>query len=142
MRQPLTTQTVLDELQRLLTAFPRRGDQNLTRLADVYRAGLVGVETDALRAAAGRCIQEDEFFPKVARLRSLADEWMRRNRGAFAPTIRDRWNICPTCGAVALPRQITRPTRGGPRGELETVESQGLYMDHLPGPHHVHDDAS
>lgn len=172
MRNPLTTQTVTDELGRLLTAFPRRGTQNLAQLTAIYKTGLVGVETDALRSAVVRCIQEDEFFPKVARLRELADLWMRHNRATIAPTLPDQWDICPVCDARAMTRMVTRPiltkptsdpktwyyaltdgrtvavgdvaalAAAGPLVPLETVESRGLTMHHRPGPHHVRDDES
>lgn len=152
MRNPLTTQTVTDELKRLLTAFPRRGEQNIPGLADVYKHGLVGVETEALRGAVSRCIQTDEFFPKVARLRELADEWMRRNRAQFAPVTRESWDICGVCGARASrvdvvrpkmvepspdPRTWTQETDDAGKPVFETVLSQGTYMSHDPVLHHV-----
>lgn len=166
MKEPIGTATMYDELKRLLTAFPRRGQQDLTGLADVYKKGLVGVETDALRGAVDACIQNDEFFPKVARLRGAADEWMRRNRGKFAPAGPDDPDRCNVCGARAYQPTITRPKlfptdsgrmvyrdeagnthprmalltlqAKGARLVMETVESQRFTVDHNRGPHNVH----
>jgi hypothetical protein len=167
MRNPITTATMLDELQQLLTAFPRHGKQDVARLAEVYKHGLVGVETEALHGAVHRAIQDDEFFPKIARLRALADSWMKRNRAAYAPTIATAWDTCGVCGARAKPRQILRPVLAKPTKDsptwhyplsdgrrlkqgdviglqslahlltLETVESTSLYLDHDPRLHHV-----
>lgn len=167
MHNPLSTQTVIDELRRLLTAFPRRG-VDISQTSAIYKGALVGVETDAFRGAVERCIREDEFFPKVARLRALAEEWMRANRGHFAPAVHADRETCGICGARVSPRSITRPMLTKPDHanpktwhyalpdgrkiaagdlhalalvlpllELETVPSRSLYMDHDPRMHHV-----
>ncbi len=142
MRQPLTTDVVMSELNRLHAAFPRNlGKQDPLMMASVYKEGLRGVETDALRGAVDISIQSDQFFPKVARLRELAHEWMKRNRASFAPALVASWDTCGICGAKALPRMITRPKKDGAKGELETVESRSLYMDHDPKMHNVREEA-
>lgn len=148
--EPLTTQLVSELLPKLHAAFPRTiGRDNIVMMADVYRNGLRGVSGDALRAAVDRVIQEDVYFPKVSRLRELAEAWQRHNRPSFEPARRDvPWDECPVCGAKALPRMITRLRRdpnkryaivrdahGAPI--WEDVQSTMLYMDHDPAKHHV-----
>lgn len=80
MHEPLTTELVVDVLRDLMAAFPGKRDANqIQRLADVYRNGLQGLSGSALRWAAKTSIQEDEFFPKVARLRELGTRWTKNN---------------------------------------------------------------
>ncbi len=123
MRNPLTTQVVADGISKLVVAFPGNlaAKTNPVMLADTYRRGLDGLDGDAVTAAIDICIREETYFPKVAKLREVAGEWMRRNRHAFAPTIPQAWNVCPTCGARAV------PSASGKRDE----------MHHDPQMHHV-----
>lgn len=82
MPEPLTTQLVAEQVQKLLAAFPSRNvaGQNVVHTADVYRNGLRGLSGDSLRAAVDLSIQQDSYFPKVARLRELAQQWARYNQ--------------------------------------------------------------
>lgn len=76
--EPLTRELVVDCLKTLAVTFPQRGltpDMELRR-ADVYRNGLSGLSGDALRFAIQISVQEDTFFPKVARLRQIAQRWV------------------------------------------------------------------
>lgn len=151
MTEPLTTELLSGLLPKLLTAFPSKmSSQNPAYLAEVYRNGLRGLNGDAVRAAVDISIQHDSYFPKVARLRELAGEWTRRNRVTVAARFEAAWNVCAVCGAHAKQREITRAvrpdgyyhqpiSRNGPAPTLETVMSGGMYMDHDPRAHHVHD---
>jgi hypothetical protein len=146
MAEPLTVQLVLEELKRLHVAFPQNVGMrtNPTGTADVYRNGLRGLSGDAVRAAASVIIQNDQYFPKVARLRELATEWTKRNARALAPTHPVAWNVCPICFATAEPIEIERyvvDARGRRTGAIEKVISLCSYMQHDPARHHVQRDA-
>lgn len=109
MPEPLTTQLVVELLQKLLAAFPRNlGAQNPQMMADVYRNGLRGMDGDAVRAAVDVAIQSDNYFPKVARLRELASEWTKRNRVNVGPRPGDE-GVCHICRQRPQPRERWRP---------------------------------
>ena len=110
-REPLTTPLVAELMQKLLTAFPSRNvaGQNLAHTAEIYRDGLKGLSGDALRAAVDRAIQEDTYFPKVARLRELAAAWERHNRVEM-PTPADTDPLwCGVCRQHATYKPLWRP---------------------------------
>lgn len=110
MREPLTSGLLAEQLKRLLAVFPTRlASQNPAFMAETYKEGLRGIDGEALREAVTICIQTDQYFPKVARLRELANEWMRRNRAEAVAVNKGAWNICGVCGAEAKPKMITRP---------------------------------
>lgn len=98
MREPLTTELTLAVLRDLQSAFPgaKMTDEQLVRRADVYRDGLGGLSGTALRWAAKTAIQEDEYFPKVARLRELATRWTIGNAAAVVGP-RDDSRTCRAC---------------------------------------------
>lgn len=81
MREPLTTELVLEVLRDLQSAFPgtKMTDSQVVRRAEIYRQNLEGVSGAALRWAMRASIQEDEYFPKVSRLRELATRWTKGN---------------------------------------------------------------
>ena len=150
MAEPLTMALITELMPRLHAAFPRNlGKENPAMMAEVYRNGLRGLSGDAVRAAVGRAIQEDSYFPKVARIRELATAWERHNRPRLEPIVREApWNVCPVCGAKAQARTISRKKRDPERGDAvvrdasgavvwEDVTSQMLYIDHDPAKHHV-----
>lgn len=123
--EPLTSGVVADGLKKLLEAFPRNlGQRNPTMMAEVYKSGLDGIDAHAFRAAVDMCIKQDNFFPKVARLRELAGEWRKRNRAEFAPRIPVAWNTCPVCGARAEAPEITRPKKYGDGQEAHYLTSK------------------
>jgi hypothetical protein len=149
MPEPLTLALISELMPKLYAAFPRtiRGDQRL--VLDTYRNGLRGITGDAVRWAVDRTIQEDTYFPKVARLRELAAAWQRTNAPSLDFQPRDvPWNVCPVCGAKAATRIISRQKRDPEKNwaivrdakgasEWDEVESSMLYMDHDPAKHHV-----
>ncbi len=154
MHEPLTTQLVVELLQKLLAAFPRNlGSQNPTMMADVYRNGLRGIEGEAVRAATDLAIQNDQYFPKVARLREIATEWTRRNRAAVALRQEDAWDVCSICGARAVEKFITRQQRdpenrnallwdgldekGEPIPRMETLKEPRYHIEHDARMHHI-----
>jgi len=125
MPEPLSTELVAQLLVKLHAAFPRTiGAQNATATTDVYRNGLRGLSGDAVRNAVDRVIENDTYFPKVARIRELANEWERR-RLAFAPRHRDEPAnplACRICGAVPEQLEYTYPKRKA--GSLALVISK------------------
>lgn len=129
MPEPLTSQLVGDELKRLLAAFPRNlGSQNPAMMAEVYKTGLRGIDGEALRAAVDMCIQADTYFPKVARLREAAGEWMKRNRAHFAPKVPVAWNVCSVCGEKAESPNITRPKLHGEGADAHYLTAKPYRM--------------
>ncbi len=154
MHEPLTTQLVVELLQKLLAAFPRNlGSQNPTMMADVYRNGLGGIEGEAVRAATDIAIQNDQYFPKVARLRELATEWTRRNRATASVGIEPAWDVCAVCGARVKEKFITRQARhpdaphpllwdglddeGKPIPRMETLKEPRWVIEHDARRHNV-----
>lgn len=110
MAEPLTTQVVATELERLMVAFPRgRQQSSPQQLAEVYRNGLHGLTADALRWAVKTVIQEDQYFPKVARLRELAKRWTGANVGPLADPIGGTDKRCPACHRVPVWERRWRP---------------------------------
>lgn len=128
MPEPLTTTLVMEELQRLHVAFPQNVGMrtNPAGTAEVYRNGLRGLSGDAVRAAADRAIQEDEFFPKVAKLRELATAWMKHNQ----PSVEAQFAVdplwCPVCQSRAIFRNRWRPKVDDKFRAIVTRD--GLYL--------------
>jgi hypothetical protein len=80
MREPLTSTLMLEQMEKLVVAFPRaRGSAPLDRMADLYRDNLRGVSGEALRWAVTAAIREDQYFPKIARLHQLAQRFQIQN---------------------------------------------------------------
>ncbi len=143
MAEYLSHTIVTTELARLVQAFPS-ARRDLNELAEVYKQGLTGIGPSALHAAVDLSIQEDQYFPKVSRLRALAGDYAKRHPSPFAPSFpANDPDICPTCGARALPRMIATPKTPGldplKADSWETVQSKSLYMDHNPDRHQVYD---
>ena len=155
MHAPLTMPIVAKLLGDLHLAFPAglRGMQDPGRTADLYFRGLNTLPADAVSWAVQKVIEEDNFFPKIARLRELAHSWTKRNSMSFGRTSdASDPDVCQVCGARAQTILITRYRRewvGEPaklvevlgedgRPILETVESQGLHMIHDRYRHGLH----
>lgn len=165
-REPLTSQLVGEELKRLFAVFPSKlAAQNIAFTAETYKNGLKGIDGHALRGAVDIVIQNDSYFPKVARLREAAGVWTKYNRPALAPRMEAAWNVCPVCRAEAVRPMVTRPKlfdRGTDtehyrtvkgeqvrRGDLltaqasgavfetETVQSDRTEIHHRPEAHHI-----
>lgn len=110
MPEALTLELVLTQLRDLTVAFPARMDEkSLMRRADVYYGALEGLSGDALKWATKKAIQSDKFFPKVARLRELADLWTHENRVTFHPQVEHVSGWCNGCETVARPQLRWRP---------------------------------
>jgi hypothetical protein len=111
MTDYLTTSLVLDELKRLHIAFPNNIGMrsNPGGTAEVYRNGLRGLTGEAVRAAADQAIQNEEYFPKVAKLRELAWTWTKHH----APTPAEQFETdpmwCARCKSRASIRERWRP---------------------------------
>lgn len=83
MHEPLTLELTVDVLRDLSAAFPQKmDDKQMVQRAEIYRNNLDGLSGSALRWAAKASIREDSFFPKVARLRELAQQWTVANAPA------------------------------------------------------------
>lgn len=132
MAETLTVGTMLELLPKLYTAFPRTlGKDQLRETAQVYRDGLRGLSGDGVRAAVDRVIREDNYFPKVARLRELAREWERSNVVIVAPQAADPlW--CPNCQSKAVPREQWRPRVDERHRVLLDADAKFLLLEPVP----------
>lgn len=68
------------------------------RTVAVWREGLAGLDRDAVAGAVTVIIREDEHFPRIARIRIVAREWIRRNRGTDVVGRHTDGRTCPNCG--------------------------------------------
>jgi hypothetical protein len=113
MPEPLTLELVLEMLKDLNAGGLGRkmDDEELGRRAAVYRQALEGLSGDAVRFAIKKALQEDEYFPKPARIRMLGYQFRREtatpglDRHAFAPAA--GW--CPGCRTRARDEVRWRP---------------------------------
>ena len=99
----LTNRHVAEQLGRLkaggLTSLEFK--RSPIAVIETYHRELAGVSADAFEAAVTRVLREDEFFPKIARLRTFAREWEARNRATASPVVRDTpvdEGRCQACG--------------------------------------------
>jgi len=130
--EPLTTSLVLEELAKLHIAFPQNIGMrtNASGTAETYRNGLRGLSGDSIRAAADRSIQEDQFFPKVARLRELATAWMRHNQPVAEPTQTAEQELwCPRCRTRAILRNRWRPKTDDHHRPILTRDAAYLLLE-------------
>lgn len=122
MREPLTTTLLLELIGKLHIAFPRTiGEKNPAMMAEVYRNGLRGVSGEAVRDAVERCIQKDEYFPKVSRIREYAAHYDKVRTVDIRG--QEGWDECGICGARA--KHVF----------VEGSTEMRLVMEHNPGPH-------
>lgn len=156
MPEPLTTQLVAEVIDELVTVLPPRRDMtDPAKLVEMYRNGLSGLSGDAVRWAVRQVVREDEIFPKIARLRKLAEGWQRTTIAALPHQNGADPMVCHVCGARAESVPVTRYVREARmvNGRLiegclvlddagrpleETVMSQGLVMLHDRQRHGVH----
>lgn len=109
MAELITAPLMAEQLQQLLLNWPRGlAGRELRATADLYFQRLQGVSADALRFAVTRIIQEDEYFPKVARIRELAREHQQRTNAVLPARVVESPDVCSVCGARAQPREIVR----------------------------------
>jgi hypothetical protein len=88
---------VAEQIARLHAAFPRSTkQQDASRTIAVWRDGLAGIERDAVEGAIAAIIREDEHFPRIARVREVARQWIRRNRGEVEHR-EGGGRVCPNC---------------------------------------------
>ena len=154
MHAPLTREIMADVLRDLVAAHPwgMRGIQDPNRTAEVYLRALTGLPAEAVRWAAQRSVEEDDKFPKPARLRELAHVWSRRNSFTLGRAPNNDPDPCAICGARAEYIPITRRARhlvGEPpkmvdlldedgHPVIETVMSIGMHMIHDRYRHGLH----
>lgn len=144
MAEPLTRHLVADVLDELVTALPpRRALDDPEKLVDVYRNGLAGLSGDAIRWAVKRVIQQDEYFPKVSRLRQLAEGFMRTTTAVVQfPGDGHRWDVCHICGAKVQDVPITRPKGrwiDAYRWRYDRDDEGRLVMETVAFPKMLHD---
>jgi hypothetical protein len=112
VHEPMTLELVVTVLRDLQAAFPSKmDDKALVRRAEVYRDNLNGVSGQALRWAAKQAIQEDNFFPKISRLRDLATRWTIANppTATFSAGTKDKQ--CARCRVPFEVEKRYRPAR-------------------------------
>jgi hypothetical protein len=127
MNEPLTTGIVAEVLEQLLIALPTtRSKIPLPRLAETYRNGLVGVSGSALRWAAKTSIQEDTYFPKVARLRELATRFEQANRPATG-TLASVTTHCQVCHGAYEHQRRWRPMLSDEKN-LPVTSYDGVWL--------------
>lgn len=130
MAEPLTSQLVGEQLQRLHAAFPRNlGSQNPAMMIEVYRNGLRGLSGDAVRVAVDRAIQEETYFPKVAKLREIATAWQRVNEAKAEPRFDVDPLWCPNCRTRAAWRERYRPLVTKDRRVCLSHDRQWLLLE-------------
>jgi hypothetical protein len=150
--EPLTTQLLVEILKDLQAAFPNAKGIDVIRQAEVYRNGLTGLSGDGVRAAARNAIQEDQYFPKVSRLRAYAASYDKRAIVTYRGP-EPEWGVCPICfrRVELLPyyrdtKEIdpaTRkpkcdPTTGKP---LQVYAGEREHLIHDRIRHHVYENA-
>ncbi len=132
----LTLPLIVDVLRDLRINFPgKRDGQDIQRQAEIYREGLTGISADGLRHASRRAIQEDAFFPKVARLRELAASYDAYQRNSQPATAADEAR-CRNCGEDFRLIRKHRPffgklANGDPdhrRGWLTSADGEWLLL--------------
>lgn len=130
MHEPLTLELTVDVLRDLSAAFPQKmDDKAMVRRAEVYRNNLQGLSGSALRWAAKTSIQEDSFFPKIARLRELANRWTTAN-APQSVSLPAGNNHCSRCNTSFEWRKQWRPkvTLGGWGNIQLTADGQWLFL--------------
>lgn len=130
MPELLTPAIMIGILRDLSAVFPAKiTDEQLVRRAQVYRDGLVGFDADAVGHAARRAIQEDNFFPKVARLRELAAAYVTYHRQHSANVVGaiDDPMFCPRCQSRFADRRRWRP-QVDPESGRWLVSADGQYV--------------
>lgn len=129
MTEPLTLQLVMEELRRLHVAFPQNIGMrsNPSGTAEVYRNGLRGLSGSALRVAVDRCIQDEQYFPKVAKLRELAGAWTKHNEPAKPFRPEDELE-CATCHSRAEYVHRWRPIVDPDHRYQRVLSADGLFL--------------
>lgn len=129
MPELLTVEVIFEMLRELGAAhWQKQPDSKVLAFkAEAYRRGLQGVSGEALRWAVKTSIQEDEFFPKVSRLRELAARWSVANTAAVAA--RDDGRTCASCRSPFEWIHRWRPTVDD-RGRVQlSADGQWLLLE-------------
>jgi hypothetical protein len=128
MPEPLTSQLVRECLEKLTIAFPRTVG-NPAAMADIYRDGLRGLSGDSVREAVRRAIQEEEYVPKVAKLREIATAWEKVNRAHFPVQLEPESGWCPNCRTYVKTLNRWRPMTDKHFRPLTTPDDKYLYLE-------------
>jgi hypothetical protein len=87
-----------DQIRRLHAAFPRSTKMQSPEMTiSVWRDGLAGIDRDAVEGSIGAIIRDDEHFPRISRVREMARQWIKRNRGDVVREY-EGGRVCPNCG--------------------------------------------
>jgi hypothetical protein len=123
---------MLTILKDLTAAFPARlTDDAMLRRAEVYHEALIGFSGDALKFAAKRAVQEDDYFPKARRLRELAQQYVsyenKLRDDTVVGSVADPM-LCHRCHTRFEPRAQWRPKN--PAGDFRFWETtaDGQYL--------------
>jgi hypothetical protein len=102
MPELFTPDLISESLKRLNAAFPRNiGKQNPEYTFEVYKTGLRGLSPESIKAAVDRSIQDEEYFPKVSKLRELAHNWAKYNQAADVARFETDPLWCRSCQTKA-----------------------------------------
>lgn len=138
MIEPITTPLLTQMMDKLHAAFPRTiGKDNPAMMAGIYRDGLKGVSGEGLRHAVDRCIQLDQYYPKVARLREFARDFDKQR---IIETRRPpSWDECPTCGARVTFTDVYFDTaeRDAEGKVVQQFAGRKMHMTHRPVGHGI-----
>jgi hypothetical protein len=133
MSEPLTAHLVVECIEKLLVAFPRTIGKAAT-MADVYRNGLRGLSGDGVRFAVDRIIQEDTYFPKVARIREVARAWEHVNRATIPQLANTDPLYCQSCRTRADYRRLWRPLNERHGRPAASADGAYLLLEELEQP--------
>lgn len=102
MPDALTLDRMAELLATLDVAFPKGHSQDTGALLHLYFEQLQRFSGEAVHHAVSLAIAEDEWFPKVARLRTLATAWARENewKPAAVEARDETWDRCACGGAM------------------------------------------
>lgn len=128
----LTSTLMLELVGRLNVAFPgRAGERDAAKLAEVYRTGLRGLSGASIREAVDRCIQTEEYFPKVAKIRELASGYEKHRGFAVQGQPDDDGRSCPICGTTVTWEEAYRYTgKRDERTNKPIMEPSGVFRYH------------
>lgn len=125
MREALTLDRMMPQLERLNVVFAKYHAEAMRGLAHGYLEALEGLDTEQVAGAVGLALQEESRFPVPAKLRELAKRWTSACRPQLFPAPRPTdvtgpQPVCRTCGA--MPRLAWMEGRDWKTGEAFHVK--------------------
>jgi hypothetical protein len=116
---------MLTLMSRLLVVFPRTigSAENIAR---EYRTGVVKLPPAAIRYAVQHIIENDEYFPKVHRIRELAQDYVAKHPVA-EPRKPELW--CDRCHRLPEWETRWRPVHDGRNRPVLTEDNRHLLIE-------------